>query len=351
MKTFLTAATIFLILASLFQPAKPILIGAYYYSWWRAGEWPKQQLNGSPTLGQYSSADPKIAEQHIRWAKESGLDFFVLSWKGPKKQVDKNIQEGFLKAKNIGQIKFALLYESRSRLGKKAPIDFNNPEISRTFEEDFSYLAKTYFNHHSYLKICGKPVVVLYVSRIFSGDLCAAIQKVRQNLKKKGFEIYLVGDEIWWAGRDEKRTLLWDGVTAYNLYYPTFSKDNVTTIADFAQKAKIVYSDWEKFLSDLKTQNKKPPDLIPGIFPQYDDYKLRKNPALYGTGTEDFIKMLALAQESASPVGPKKQKIILITSWNEWYEGTAIEPGRNNFGEEFFFLKIIKNWLKPPKEK
>lgn len=354
MKTFLTIATVFFILASLFQPVKPVLLGTYYYPWWGQRHWTRYTVSGQPLLGQYSSSDPKIAEQHIAWAQKYGIDFFVLSWFGPDSYLDSNIQNGFLKAKNIGQTKFAILYEPAQCLTRKIPIDFSDPKIADKFEKDFEYLAKKYFSHPSYFKIQGRPVVAIYVTRVFSGDIQTAVKKVRTNLKKLGFEIYLIGDEIWYSGRDEKRALLWDGLTAYNLYHPTLEKEGVKNMADFSQKIKLVYEDWQKFLEKKRVEAPKileepiilepPPDLIPGIIPQYDDFKLRRNPPLFSSGPDDFKKMLAVAKQTASPIGPRNQKIILITSWNEWHEGTSIEPGENFSGEPFYFLKILKEW-------
>jgi hypothetical protein len=347
MKTVFIITAVTIILAAIFQPVpKQLLVGVYYYPWWGERHWLKYPVSGEPLLGKYSSANPQIAEEHIKWAKEFGIDFFVVSWWNRNSYLDENIKNGFLKARNIGDIKFAIFYESPNCLGQKIPIDFNAPAVKEKFINDFNYLAETFFKHPSYFKIGGHPVVVIYLTRVFTGDFPAAVAQVRENLKKKGFNVYFIGDEIWWnpvpassgAGATPAPPS-WNGLTAYNLYYPAFSKDGIKNTADLADKIKMVYENWQKYLSGDSALS-----LIPGIIPQYDDYKLRKNPPLYAAAAEDFLKMLEVAKNSASPVGPKKQKIILITSWNEWHEGTAIEPGKMNFEDEFIWLKTLKNW-------
>ena len=33
-----------------------------------------------PTLGTYDSHDPKVLDQHCRWARGAGIDTFIVSW-------------------------------------------------------------------------------------------------------------------------------------------------------------------------------------------------------------------------------------------------------------------------------
>src|SRR6266516_2051367 len=68
---------------------------AFYYGWYgnpavsgRWVHWEKvnetdKRIGSSthyPTLGPYDSHDPKLIEQHCRWAKEAGLSGFIASW-------------------------------------------------------------------------------------------------------------------------------------------------------------------------------------------------------------------------------------------------------------------------------
>jgi hypothetical protein len=67
-------------------------------------------------LGKYGTDDPAVAEQHIRWAKEGGIDALVVSWWGPDDLTARHIDRGFLKAKNLDEIRYAVIYESTGRL-------------------------------------------------------------------------------------------------------------------------------------------------------------------------------------------------------------------------------------------
>jgi hypothetical protein len=59
---------------------EPPPVMAYYYIWFEERSWNKAKTD-YPALGRYRSDDPKVIRQHIRWAKESGIDGFVVSWK------------------------------------------------------------------------------------------------------------------------------------------------------------------------------------------------------------------------------------------------------------------------------
>lgn len=65
------------------QGQKEAVVGALYYIWWglppgERGMW-EYGHSLSPALGEYSSSDPNIAEQHIRWATEYGINLFEIS--------------------------------------------------------------------------------------------------------------------------------------------------------------------------------------------------------------------------------------------------------------------------------
>ena len=58
----------------------PVPVMAYYYIWFDPGSWNRAKTD-YPLLGRYSSDDRAVMEQHVRWAKEAGIDGFIVSWK------------------------------------------------------------------------------------------------------------------------------------------------------------------------------------------------------------------------------------------------------------------------------
>jgi hypothetical protein len=53
---------------------------AYYYIWFNATSWNRAKAD-YPLLGRYSSDERSIMRRHVRWAKQSGLTGFIVSWK------------------------------------------------------------------------------------------------------------------------------------------------------------------------------------------------------------------------------------------------------------------------------
>ena len=63
----------------------------------------------------------------------------------------------------------------------------------------------------------------------------------------------------------------------------------------------------------------------PGVIPQFDARVARQTPvALLAQNKQEVVEMFKVAREIADASG--SPKVIWITSWNEWHEGTAIEP-------------------------
>lgn len=59
---------------------EPPPVMAYYYIWFEERSWNTAKTD-YPALGRYRSDDPKVIRQHIQWAKEAGIDGFIVSWK------------------------------------------------------------------------------------------------------------------------------------------------------------------------------------------------------------------------------------------------------------------------------
>jgi hypothetical protein len=79
------------------------------------------------------------------------------------------------------------------------------------------------------------------------------------------------------------------------------------------------------------------------VIPQFDARIARKTPvALLAQNKQEVVEIFKVARELANAAGGPA-KVIWITSWNEWHEGTSIEPTvtggakypGGNFGYDF----------------
>jgi hypothetical protein len=60
--------------------AGPAPVLAYYYIWYDPTSW-RRAKSDLPLLGRYSSDERRVMETHVRWAQQSGIDGFLVSWK------------------------------------------------------------------------------------------------------------------------------------------------------------------------------------------------------------------------------------------------------------------------------
>jgi hypothetical protein len=58
----------------------PAPVLAYYYIWFNATSWNRDKRD-VPVLGRYSSDEASVMAQQVRWARQSGIDGFIVSWK------------------------------------------------------------------------------------------------------------------------------------------------------------------------------------------------------------------------------------------------------------------------------
>ena len=315
--------------------------GAYYYIWYGLNTSSGYNTNWenkteTPYMGEYSSSDPDVADQHILWAKLNKIDFFAVSWLGTFNwfdhlAIDKNLQNGFLKAKQLGDFSFCLLYESEiilnsvynkfyaTGLGGDNPTDF----FRSTFSNDIDYAAQNYFSHPSYLRIEGKPVLFLHnlpylCQNLSAPQVHAMLVGLRQRVANN---IYLVAC----VGGGPNRTSLGfqlpdfmdvlDAATSYLFSSPSKGWSGIL------EDAERYYHDWHSYMASQGKQ------FIPSAYPGYNATKGGISATLSVNATE-FRDFLQIALNNVD-----KNGIAMITSWNEWKESTAIEPSME-FGHQ-----------------
>ncbi len=247
---------------------------------------------------------------------------------------------------------------------------------------EFNKIADLCFNHKSYLKINGKPVVFLYLTRIFGGNYSKAISALKKEMAAKGYDLFLIADEVFWKVNSNslfgnkvysttkpelKRIKLFDAITAYNMY----ETDNLN------HKGYAQNSSYLNDVSRIYKQYKEIADtngiyFVPNIIPGYNDRGTRPKeehyviPRKFSEQTEEGSFFEKCIEISGIPFMDEKLKMLMITSWNEWNEDTSIEPlektpptnkdnsntasffteGYDYEGYAFKYLEIIKEKFK-----
>ena len=346
----------------IFKPTPPIndsgyLVGAYYYGWY-PGNFHQGYLRNKldppqyPVLGEYDSSDPKVAEQHIAWASRYGIDFLALDlW--PRRSVSwRNIREGFLKAKNIGDIKFCIFFETQNLPVRSCPgvTVYWDPENFNDLAHEIVRVGELFFDHPSYLRIKGRPVIMLYLTRLWTGYYQKAMVRIRSEFAKMGYDPFIIADEIFWevlttenaeqVGSEGpngttcpkpkvqpqvERIKLFDAITPYNMYES----------GDKRQKGYGGQSEHFPAISHMYQMYQKsagPVMIVPNVQPGYNDRGTRLSDEHYAIprqaapGQPEGSFFSLAFDKLAFPFMDKRLNMLMVTSFNEWNEDTSIEP-------------------------
>lgn len=322
------------------------MVGAHYYVWYpsnfaqgylRADLRPAE----APALGEYNSRSPAVAEQQISLAASHGIDFFSLDWWPNRPSQNDAIDAGFLRSSNIGQIRFCIFYNSSGLVGRQTGDGILFDEATKNrFVSDMVTIARRYFGHPSYLRVDGRPVIMLYITREIHGLLAQGMGEMRQSLAAEGYDPFVIGDEIFWAvieANDDpsaparaagdpqtSRIRLFDAITAYNLYEGARQQDRG-------------FGSASAFVGDSAALYRRYRDaggipIVPGVIPGFNDRGTRLDvdhfviPRRWTADAPEGSFFSESIERIARPLVDGHLRMILITSWNEWNEDTAIEP-------------------------
>jgi hypothetical protein len=323
------------------------LVGAHYYHWY-PGNWSAGTLRAQldppqqPRLGAYDSMDTAVAEQHIEWASEHGIDFFTLDWWPVHHQENQASIPRFVQARNIDDVSFTIFYETwdLSFDPARGYADMDLPGVRQAFVEDMAQLADQYFDHPSYLRVDGRPVVILYLTRVLVGDVAGALAEARAMWRQLGYDPYVIGDEVFWRVTADRRPAsftttpqasrirLFDAITAYNPY-----ESSQLSHAGYGAESRFVPD-----VNDLYQRYRDATDgevpIVPDVLPGYNDRGVRPTldhyviPRAWAPGAEEGTFLAEMLRQVADRWIDPRAPMVMVTSWNEWNEDTGIEPLR-----------------------
>lgn len=253
-----------------------------------------------PLLGPYDSQDENVIDAHIKMAKASGIDGFICSWWGIGTFED-NAFKKILNVANKENFNVTIYYESVRDITKDQIIN------------ELSYVISSYSNEPSFLKISGKPVIFVYAVSAYNRNPNFWKEVITKVKEKTKIDVIFIADSF-----DMSYSNVFDGFHTYNPIW--ISKSSFSDI--YSNEAKVVRAN-EKLWAAT-------------VCPGYDDRKIRK-PGTY-VSREDgaYYNLTWSASIKSNP------DVILICTFNEWHEGTNIEPSRE-FG--FKYLQLTKYWV------
>jgi Glycosyl hydrolase family 99 len=161
------------------QPAFPIH-AAFYYPWFPEA-WTQQGIypysNYTPTLGFYDSSDTNLLANHVAAMQGAGLDAAIASWWGQGTATDGRIP-ALLAAANGTSFRWALYYEQEGT---------TDPSVAQ-IQSDLTYIEAHYGTATTFLRVNGRPVLFVYAG---GTDGCAMADRWVQANADHAFYIVL----------------------------------------------------------------------------------------------------------------------------------------------------------------
>ncbi len=313
-------------------------VGIYYFPGWKGwSEWfPISRFpERKPVLGWYREGDPEVADWHIKWAVEHGITFFAYDWYWSQgaRHLEHGLHDGYFKAKYRHLLKFCLLWANHNARGTSSLEDCL--AVTR-------YWIENYFRRPEYLTIDGKPVVIIFSTHRLTEDLGSAKVKeafaaMRAECRKAGLKgLYLIAC-IGSAGQARQAAEEgYDAVTAYN--WPSLNMKSSGKWASFDDLIVGYRRNWEHIMEQSPI-----PMMLP-ICGGWDSRPWHGDNALvrFGRNPENFKQHLLDAKRLLDAPNQKSliPNVILAEAWNEWGEGSYLEPHKE-FG--FGYLDAIRD--------
>ena len=300
----------------------PEFSGYWGNHWTMANKNPEEFINGQrsiashyyPLIGPYDSSDENYLEYALICMKLSGIDGILIDFYG---QSQFNDYPQLLVASNaviemcekVG-LDFAIVYEDRTI---KSILDQGYGSKAGLAKEDLLYIEKNYFPKSNYVNIDNKPILLNFGP------------------------ITLTSNEDWENAFSEIKTDFYFFPLAYHPRYY-----NLNTIVDG------VYSWVGEAQSDDFYNYGKQFDYLggSGIFEFREFYE---EGGWDNTGQSDILPRGGnLLRETLEKSKASSVDFIQLITWNDWGEGTAIEPSVEH---QFEPLSIIQEFVGAPFKK
>ncbi len=354
---------------------------------WEITKWARPRFPGHdqpkvPFWGYEDESDPTVMAKKIDTAAKYGVDVLIFDWYyyNDGSFLRAALDKGFLGAPNNRKVKFALMWANHdmpdvfpAKLAQSYPnwrVLIPGAVTRQAFDKMVDDIIEKYFKNPSYWLIDGAPYFSVYdLETLIKGlggyeETRNALHDFRAKTKAAGFpdlhlNVILRGDTVVGGGAFVK--LNGSGSTAPTLDQNGMSKDlGFDSLGSYTWVHNVTFPDFP--ITQYSYVRKKAMEYNLQTIAKFDlpyyanvtcgwdstprmcatDMFIPKGypfmGVLVGNTPAEFKRSLSEMKEFLDTKG-NKQKIFSINSWNEWTEGSYLEPDATN---GFGFLEAVK---------
>jgi len=308
------------------HPEIPPLVLANYFPWYDRDTWNTgcTSSDDRPRDGVYNSDDPGVISRHIDQARSAGLAGFAVHWFARDDRTDHNLHKVLDRSPEGFNSTITFLYHILPGVDQQGVIDA------------LRHVQGTYGGHPRFLRLMGKPVVFfsdMYRVPNIAGNRPASDQDVATAVARWAEIRSAVdpGHTVWWIAEGLRPEYLevFDGLFVYKI-------DHACCPDSYLKAPR-----WAESVRRWEQQTGQPKLWVGTVMPGWDDLNsakphcadLRVSSEPFGRDRGDGA-YYARTWEAVIPTAPD---LILVHSFNEWVEGSYIEPS-NRFGDRYVEL-------------
>jgi len=285
----------------------------------------------------YSLTDVKTIRWQAELAKTNKIDGFCFYhyWFNEKLLLEKPVE--LLRLNQNIDIDYCFSWANESWVrswdgqGKEILIEqkYGNEEL---WLKHFHYFLP-YFTDNRYIKKNNKPVLIIYRTNNIP-NFSLMILFWDKLAKENGFEGIFVIESLT-AFQSKKQSKLTDAVLHFE---PSYTKSINTSLAYKLIKKiikniypKVIFDSYDYIWKQIINRKTQPNETIyPGAFVDWDNSPRRNQGAhvMFNTSVTKFKKYFTI--QYAKAIEKYKADFLFVNAWNEWAEGTYLEPDKKN---------------------
>lgn len=304
----------------------------------------------------------KTMKEQAKLAQDNGVFgfcYYHYYFKNGKKLLEKPLEE-MLENKEI-DIPFCMCWanENWSKRwdgGNNEVIVEQNYDDLEGIEEHVKYLSK-FLADPRYITVNGAPLLLIYKPDLIP-NVKQYVARIRECFKKNGFEKVFIASQFPTYYLNKKHLEIFDYYVQFEPMFTDYRvKHDAHPLRQFLKRLAIKLH----LYKTIKKAQKKPTSLthmnydekwqnnlnfkvndnrlIAGAFADWDNTARNKNGTVYdGVTVEKFASYFGSLTQKVKK--DYSLPIIFINAWNEWAEGTYLEPDTDH---EYGYLKAIKH--------